>query len=348
MARKLRYNEEEGGMAKAQLMKIENYAAKLNDMINPDDELEAWVQSKLSVIAAYMGDIKHYLDYELKQFADGGGVSFKPKEFEIEFTWDKSDEDFDSRTVNVMADGGMFGKYPNGSPYDRGHSDAYYGRQKSPHKYPEGTNKGERIELTDPVEIEEYLAGYNECTDFKDWGDYAKGGVMAKGGNVAIKNPDAMRKAAAIRKAVEISKKAYENNIKASDLSFEEFAEKVFLATNISYGKADLKLAYYSMQQANFADGGKINYSYTNSLGWTVYKNGKALETFKTEEQAKKFIKEVSEGKWHYSDGGRPQMAKGAEVADAKFKVSYELNGEKREKIFDNKEVLVFEKRRIY
>ena len=81
MARKLRYNEEEGGMAKAQLMKIENYAAKLNDMINPDDELEAWVQSKLSVIAAYMGDIKHYLDYELKQFADGGGVSFKPKEF---------------------------------------------------------------------------------------------------------------------------------------------------------------------------------------------------------------------------------------------------------------------------
>lgn len=110
MARKLLYADQEGGMAKSQLMKIENYAAKLNDMIHPDDELEAWVQGKLSVIAAYMGDIKHYLDYELKKFADappyadGGAVSFMPKEFTIEFTWDKSDEDFDSRKVNVIAD----------------------------------------------------------------------------------------------------------------------------------------------------------------------------------------------------------------------------------------------------
>jgi hypothetical protein len=105
MARKLQYNEEEGGMAKSQLMKIENYAKKLNEMIHPEDELEGWVQSKLSVIAAYMGDIKHYLDYELKKFGEGGNVEKDLEMYEIEFTWDKKHEDdFDSRTVRIWAE----------------------------------------------------------------------------------------------------------------------------------------------------------------------------------------------------------------------------------------------------
>jgi hypothetical protein len=72
MRRKLDYEDYEGEMAKSQLMKIENYARKLNEMIHPEDELEAWVQSKLSVIDAYMGDIKHYLDYQLKEMGEGG------------------------------------------------------------------------------------------------------------------------------------------------------------------------------------------------------------------------------------------------------------------------------------
>lgn len=103
MARKLRYNDEEGGMVKAQLQKIEMYAAKLNDMIHPDDELEGWVQAKLAVVAAYMGDVKHYLDYELKQsFGEGGMPKFKQRHWEVEFTWDGADEE--GRKVNVMAD----------------------------------------------------------------------------------------------------------------------------------------------------------------------------------------------------------------------------------------------------
>lgn len=104
MARKLRYNDEEGGMIKAQLMKIESYAAKLNEMIHPDDEIEGWVQAKLAVVAAYMGDVKHYLDYELKQaFGEGGGVGSKPRYWEVEFTWE-GEEEGDGRKVNVMAD----------------------------------------------------------------------------------------------------------------------------------------------------------------------------------------------------------------------------------------------------
>ena len=107
MARKLMYNDEEGGMAKAQLQKIEMYAAKLNEMIHPEDELEGWVQNKLSVVAAYMGDVKHYLDYalqnepEYKEFANGGMMD-KPRYWEVEFTWDAADEE--SRKVNVMAE----------------------------------------------------------------------------------------------------------------------------------------------------------------------------------------------------------------------------------------------------
>lgn len=69
--RKLSREDYEGDMAKAQLQKIESYAAKLNEMIHPQDELEAWVQAKLSVVAAYMGDVKHYLDYELQKIGEG-------------------------------------------------------------------------------------------------------------------------------------------------------------------------------------------------------------------------------------------------------------------------------------
>jgi hypothetical protein len=34
----------------------------------------------------------------------------------------------------------------HGSPYDRGSADSYYGRPLSPHWWPNGTNKGYRIE----------------------------------------------------------------------------------------------------------------------------------------------------------------------------------------------------------
>lgn len=57
----------------------------------------------------------------------------------------------------------------HGSPYDRGSADAYYRRPKSPHKYPEGSYKGERVELTDPKEIEAYMAGYKSQTAHKNW-----------------------------------------------------------------------------------------------------------------------------------------------------------------------------------
>ena len=75
--------------------------------------------------------------------------------------------------------------YPryHGSPFDRGSADAYYGRDKDPHKYVTPQARGDtfadflagpspegRVTLTDPAEIEAYLAGYDGETDRKDWG----------------------------------------------------------------------------------------------------------------------------------------------------------------------------------
>lgn len=59
----------------------------------------------------------------------------------------------------------------HGGPFDRGSADAYYGRPADPHKYPGPTGVGERIKLTDPEEIADYMLGYETTTDRKDWGN---------------------------------------------------------------------------------------------------------------------------------------------------------------------------------
>jgi hypothetical protein len=51
----------------------------------------------------------------------------------------------------------------NGSPFDRGCADKVYGRERLPHKYPEGTYKGERVTSLNNREIAEYNFGYDLC-----------------------------------------------------------------------------------------------------------------------------------------------------------------------------------------
>lgn len=63
----------------------------------------------------------------------------------------------------------------HGSPYDRGSADAYYGRPRDPHYWPQGTYNGERVEARDMTtgQIAEYDRGYKEQVasgDVKDWG----------------------------------------------------------------------------------------------------------------------------------------------------------------------------------
>lgn len=58
------YPDPEGEMAKQQLYKVAKYAAELYKMLDDNDELDSWVQDKLSKVSDYISSVKHYLEYE--------------------------------------------------------------------------------------------------------------------------------------------------------------------------------------------------------------------------------------------------------------------------------------------
>ena len=57
--------DEEGWLAKSQLYKIAKYAGELHAMIADTDELEPWMQAKITKAADYMGAVKHYIEYNM-------------------------------------------------------------------------------------------------------------------------------------------------------------------------------------------------------------------------------------------------------------------------------------------
>ena len=58
--------DREGAMAKADLFKLANYAHKLYQQIQDEDQLEAWVQAKITKAADYIASVYHFLEYEMK------------------------------------------------------------------------------------------------------------------------------------------------------------------------------------------------------------------------------------------------------------------------------------------
>ena len=54
----------EGHMSKSQLYQTAKMAIELLDMINKDDDLEGWVQTKLNLAADYLQAVYHYEDYQ--------------------------------------------------------------------------------------------------------------------------------------------------------------------------------------------------------------------------------------------------------------------------------------------
>ena len=56
--------DHEGDMAKRQMYKTAEYAAEIFDMLEDDDHMPAWIQSKITKIADYIGVVKHYLEYD--------------------------------------------------------------------------------------------------------------------------------------------------------------------------------------------------------------------------------------------------------------------------------------------
>jgi hypothetical protein len=60
------HGDQEGAMAKQELIKLANYATNLQEHIEDDEQLEAWVQSKITIAATNIASVYHYLAYEKK------------------------------------------------------------------------------------------------------------------------------------------------------------------------------------------------------------------------------------------------------------------------------------------
>jgi ElaB/YqjD/DUF883 family membrane-anchored ribosome-binding protein len=56
--------DSEGRMAKGQLYRAAKYATELEEMIMDDEELDGWVQAKITKASDYLSSVKHYLEYK--------------------------------------------------------------------------------------------------------------------------------------------------------------------------------------------------------------------------------------------------------------------------------------------
>ena len=56
--------DDEGRMAKSDLLKLTQYSAKLYKALGDSDQLPAWIQAKITLEADYIGTVKHYLEGE--------------------------------------------------------------------------------------------------------------------------------------------------------------------------------------------------------------------------------------------------------------------------------------------
>jgi hypothetical protein len=56
--------DDDGFMAKRQLYDLAKYAVELHRMIQDTDNLEPWVQAKITKAADYISTVKHYLEYQ--------------------------------------------------------------------------------------------------------------------------------------------------------------------------------------------------------------------------------------------------------------------------------------------
>ena len=59
------FHDDEGNMALRQIDIIQEYAQELKQMIQPDMELESWVQAKITLAQDYISKVKHYLEGEI-------------------------------------------------------------------------------------------------------------------------------------------------------------------------------------------------------------------------------------------------------------------------------------------
>jgi hypothetical protein len=59
-------HDDEGRMAKADLYKLANYSLKLFKQLEDNQQLEGWIQAKITKAADYIASVYHYMEYEMK------------------------------------------------------------------------------------------------------------------------------------------------------------------------------------------------------------------------------------------------------------------------------------------
>lgn len=72
--------DDDGFMAKRQLYDIAKYAVQLHKMIKDSDNLEPWVQAKITKAQDYIDTVKHYLEYQSVQDAGDTAEVMGPPE----------------------------------------------------------------------------------------------------------------------------------------------------------------------------------------------------------------------------------------------------------------------------
>jgi hypothetical protein len=72
-------DDHEAKMAKADLYKLAEYSAKLFKMIEEGEELDGWVQAKITKASDYISSVYHYLEYEK---IAAGQIEKGPRDFE--------------------------------------------------------------------------------------------------------------------------------------------------------------------------------------------------------------------------------------------------------------------------
>lgn len=57
-------DDHEADMGRRQMFKTAQYAVDIYEMMDDSEDYPAWIQSKLTKIADYIGVVKHYLEYD--------------------------------------------------------------------------------------------------------------------------------------------------------------------------------------------------------------------------------------------------------------------------------------------
>ena len=57
-------DDHEADMGRRQMFKTAQYAVDIYEMMDDNEDYPAWIQSKLTKIADYIGVVKHYLEYD--------------------------------------------------------------------------------------------------------------------------------------------------------------------------------------------------------------------------------------------------------------------------------------------